>query len=111
MRYVAGALEGESQFFHEGSLVRRSRYRKGKLEGETIDYHAEGHPVQSAHYKANVLHGTLRRYWPNGEAMEEFEYRAGKPVDGPRRFSAKGVQTGLGKGAAMLNRFEKIVRG
>jgi antitoxin component YwqK of YwqJK toxin-antitoxin module len=112
MQFKQGQVEGEALFFNEGSLVRRAVYRKGLLEGEAIDYDREGTKVQSAHYKANLLEGWLRRYWPNGQVMEETQYKQGKPVAKPRRFNSKGAkQAGEEAQASLMQRLEKLVRG
>jgi antitoxin component YwqK of YwqJK toxin-antitoxin module len=112
MHFRQGQVEGEALFFNEGGLVRRAIYRKGLLEGECIDYDREGTRVQSAHYKANLLDGWLRRYWPNGQVMEELQYKQGKPVGKPRRFNSKGAkQAGEAAQASLMQRLEKLVRG
>ena len=112
MRFQQGEIEGETLFFADGDVIRRVPYRKGLIEGEAIDYDREGAKVQTAHYKANLLDGWLRRYWPNGQVMEELKYRQGKPLGKPRRFSLKGSE--IDDEAArmsLMQRLEKLVRG
>jgi antitoxin component YwqK of YwqJK toxin-antitoxin module len=90
MPYVNGELEGLVQFYYEGSVMRRAQYRKGLLHGPSSDYDPQGDLVQECHFEANVLQGRLRRFWPNGEVMEELFYKNGKPVAPPKRYDAKG---------------------
>jgi antitoxin component YwqK of YwqJK toxin-antitoxin module len=112
MKFHAGAPEGEALFMNDGQVVRSAHYRKGLLEGETVDYDRDGAKVQSAVYKANLLDGWLRRYWPNGQVMEEMLYRQGKPAGEPKRFSSKGAeQTLAASQASLMQRLEKLVRG
>jgi len=112
MQFVKGQIEGEAVFLQDGVVVRRAIYRKGLLAGEAIDYDREGAKVQSAHYKANLLDGWLRRYWPNGQVMDELQYRQGKPVGKARRFSSKGTQQAdPADQASLMQRLEKLVRG
>ena len=113
MMYQRGQIEGEALFMHEGEVVRKARYRKGLLDGETIDYDREGTKVQSADYKANLLDGWLRRYWPNGQVMEEMQYRQGKPAGKASRFTSKGAAQKDEAAAqlSLIQRLEKLVRG
>src|SRR3546814_6858403 len=49
------------------------------LEGETLDYARDGSLVQASPYRANLLHGTVRRFGANEQVMEERQYKQGKP--------------------------------
>lgn len=109
--FFQGRLEGEASFMNEGALVRRARFRKGKLEGETTTYDRDGALVQRETYKENLLEGPLTRYWPNGQVMERILYRAGKPVEKPRRFDGKGVELREQPKATLMQRLEQLVRG
>lgn len=112
MQYVLGEIEGEALFFHEGLIVRRANYRHGLLDGETIDYDRDETKIQSAEYSANLLNGWVRRYWPNGQVMEEQQYRQGKPTSKPRRFNSKGAeQNDEAAQQSLMQRLEKLVRG
>jgi hypothetical protein len=63
-------------------------------------------------YRANLLHGPVRRYWPDGRMMEEQSYQKGKPLAPPERFDAEGRR--LAPGAAtpsLLVRLESLFKG
>ncbi|MCW5651898.1 MAG: toxin-antitoxin system YwqK family antitoxin [Ramlibacter sp.] len=112
MEYLHGDIDGEALFFHEGALVRRANYRRGLLEGITIDYDRDEAKIQSAEYKGNLLDGWLRRFWPNGQVMEELLYRQGKPAGKPRRFDRKGAEKDdVDAQLSLMQRLEKLVRG
>ncbi|MBV5297038.1 MAG: toxin-antitoxin system YwqK family antitoxin [Rhodoferax sp.] len=112
MQYVAGQLEGESIYLTEGRVVRRARYRAGLLDGEVVDYGANGAPTQTAQYRANLLNGVLRRFWPNGQVLEEIEYRKGKPVGVARRFDQNGMELVVSQQQpGFMKSLEKLVRG
>ena len=92
--------------------MRKAVYQGGLLEGASVDYDAEGSVVQACVYRANLLHGPLRRYWPDGTLMEEVHYQDGKLVGAPARFDAKGRRTGNHEATpALLERIQKLVRG
>ncbi|HQS00202.1 MULTISPECIES: hypothetical protein [unclassified Polaromonas] len=109
--FFRGEVEGEVLFMNEGEVVRRSQYRKGLLEGETLDYDRDGAVVQKASYRNNLLEGPLTRYWPDGQVMEVLLYRAGKPVGKPRRFDSKGVELRDDAKTSLMKRLEKLVKG
>jgi antitoxin component YwqK of YwqJK toxin-antitoxin module len=112
MPYVNGELEGLVQFYYEGSVMRRAQYRKGMLHGTSSDFDPQGNLVQECHFEANVLQGRLRRFWPNGEVMEELVYKDGKPVAPPKRYDAKGKETDpIGATPSLLDRVQSLVRG
>jgi antitoxin component YwqK of YwqJK toxin-antitoxin module len=80
--------------------------------GESIDFAPDGTIVQSCNYRANLLNGPVRRYWPNGELMEEVMYRDGKPQGAPARYDARGHRTDNAEATpAILERLQKLVRG
>lgn len=113
LRYILGQLDGEATYFAEGRLVRRERYRAGLLEGETQDYGAQPTPCQITPYRANVVHGAVRRFWPNGQLMEEVAYRNGKPAGDVSRFDQAGREI-LAETAAttgLMKHLEKLVKG
>ena len=92
--------------------MRKSNYKEGLLEGESVDFDKQGTIVQTCVYRANVLHGPMRRFWPTGELMEEVVYRNGKPVAPPTRYDAKGRRTDNEAAAPdLLDRLQKLVRG
>jgi antitoxin component YwqK of YwqJK toxin-antitoxin module len=92
--------------------IRRSVYRKGLLHGLSTDFDTQGGVVQECHYEANVLQGTLRRFWPGGELMEEVVYRDAKPVAPPKRYDVKGRETDpVGATPGLLDRLQHLVRG
>jgi antitoxin component YwqK of YwqJK toxin-antitoxin module len=112
LNYVKGQIHGPAEFFHEGVRVRKSNYKEGLLEGESVDFDKQGTIVQTCVYRANVLHGPMRRFWPTGELMEEVVYRNGKPVAPPTRYDAKGRRTDNEAAAPdLLDRLQKLVRG
>ncbi|NHZ83182.1 toxin-antitoxin system YwqK family antitoxin [Massilia sp. CCM 8695] len=107
-----GKLEGEARFYHEGRHVRSAHYRAGLLDGESVDHDARGDVVQRCTYRANVLHGPVRRYWPGGALMEETMYRDGVPDAEPSRFSRRGKRLGNAAAApALLDRVKQLLRG
>jgi len=68
--------------------------------------------VQTVSHQANLPHGPTRRYWPNGELMEEQFHQHGQPVAPPTRFDAKGRLLEARQGtASLLARLEKLIRG
>ena len=112
MQFRKGQIDGPATFFHEGKVVRESHYLGGLLEGEARDFDRDGGLVQVATYKANVLNGALRRYWPGGALMEEVIYREGAPVAPPVRLDAKGRQLDNDEAKpGLLARLEKLVKG
>jgi antitoxin component YwqK of YwqJK toxin-antitoxin module len=112
MQFRKGQIEGPATFFHEGKVVRESHYLGGLLEGEASDFDRDGGLVQVATYRANVLNGTLRRYWPGGALMEEVIYHEGAPVAPPLRLDAKGRQLDNDEAKlGLLARLEKLVKG
>jgi antitoxin component YwqK of YwqJK toxin-antitoxin module len=112
MPYVNGELEGLVQFYNEGSVMRLAHYRKGLLHGTSSDFDNNGDLVQECHFEANVLQGRLRRFWPNGEVMEELFYKDGKPIAPPKRFDAKGKETDpIGATPSLLDRVQTLIRG
>jgi antitoxin component YwqK of YwqJK toxin-antitoxin module len=112
MQFRKGQIEGPATFFHEGKVVRESHYLGGLLEGEASDFDRDGGLVQVATYKANVLNGPLRRYWPGGALMEEVIYRDGVPAAPPVRLDAKGRQLDNDEAKpGLLARLEKLVKG
>jgi antitoxin component YwqK of YwqJK toxin-antitoxin module len=82
------------------------------MDGESIDFDPQGAVVQTCTYRDNLLHGPLRRYWPDGELMEEVLYREGKPVGAPSRYDLKGRRTDNAKATPdVLERLRQLVRG
>lgn len=107
-----GDIQGPAEFFHEGTLVRKSNYKAGLLDGESVDFDQQGSIVQICNYRANLLHGPVRRFWPNGEMMEEVVYREGIPDGPPLRYNPKGERTDNAKATPdILERLQKLVRG
>jgi antitoxin component YwqK of YwqJK toxin-antitoxin module len=112
LNYANGQIQGPAEFFHEDVRMRRSHYKAGLLEGESVDYDRQGKIVQTCVYRANVLHGSMRRFWPGGELMEEVSYRNGVPVDAPVRYDTRGRRTDNAAAAPdLLERLQKLVRG
>jgi antitoxin component YwqK of YwqJK toxin-antitoxin module len=112
LQLLAGQLEGEAQFFHEGRQVRSARYHAGLLEGESGDFDADGQVVQRCAYRANLLHGAVRRYWPDGSLMEEVFYHDGVPLAPPARFDQQGKRIGAAQAPpALIERLKRMVRG
>jgi antitoxin component YwqK of YwqJK toxin-antitoxin module len=111
MTYEAGKLEREAVFMHDGVVVKRARYSKGKLEGETREYAANGALVQSSPYQADLLHGTVRRFAPDGTVMQERLYRQGKPQGEWHAPDAGAPQAGGAPGPRLVKNLEKWVRG
>jgi hypothetical protein len=110
--FAQGKMEGLAEFFHEGRLVRKAHHKGGLLEGESIDFDADGAVVQACSYRANILHGPVRRYWPGGELMEETHYRDGVPTAPPARFDAKGSAVDAsGAPPSLWDRLHRLVRG
>jgi antitoxin component YwqK of YwqJK toxin-antitoxin module len=77
--YEAGLREREGLYVLEGVVVRRMRFYRNKLQGETRDYTADGALVQSSMYQADLLHGKMRRYSADGVMVRERDYVHGKP--------------------------------
>jgi len=68
--------------------------------------------VQRCSYRANLLHGALQRYWPNGALMEETIYQDGVPLAPPTRFDQQGRALGqLDAPPALFERLKRLVRG
>ena len=112
LSFTGGQIHGPAEFFHEGMRVRKSFYKAGLLDGESVDFDLQGGVVQSCSYRANVLHGTVRRYWPNGEIMEELMYRDGIPAAPLLRYDPKGQRTDNAKATPdILERLQKLMRG
>jgi antitoxin component YwqK of YwqJK toxin-antitoxin module len=111
MTYEAGKLEREAVFLHEGVVVRRARYVKGRLEGETREYAASGTLAQSLPYHGDLLHGTARRYAPDGTVTHERVYRLGKPQGDWRALDTAATNADGARGPRMVKQLEKWVRG
>ncbi len=112
-QYRGGLLHGACEYFHEGQRVRLAHYQGGLLEGEVIDYGANGAVLQSCTYRANRLHGPLRRYGPAGELREEVHYEQGVPVGASARVALeRAVAAPAGEAALTLpERLRRWVRG
>jgi antitoxin component YwqK of YwqJK toxin-antitoxin module len=112
LQFSEGVLEGPSEFFHEGQRVRLAHYHRGVLEGESTDFTRDGTAVQTCTYRANRLHGPLRRYWPNGELMQETHYRVGVPYGASIQRDAQGrdIEATAGK-PTWIERVRFWVRG
>jgi CHASE2 domain-containing sensor protein len=77
-----------------------------------LPFDADGAVVQACSYRANILHGPVRRYWPGGELMEETHYRDGVPTAPPARFDAKGSAVDAsGARPSLMDRLHRLVRG
>jgi antitoxin component YwqK of YwqJK toxin-antitoxin module len=112
LHLLAGQLDGEAQFFHEGRMVRSAHYRAGLLEGQSADFDADGQVVQRCTYRANLLHGAVRRYWPDGLVMEEVFYHDGVTLGPPARFDQQGKRIGAPEAPpALIERLKRMVRG
>jgi hypothetical protein len=111
LHHVAGELEGPAEYFHEGRCVRRSHYHQDRLEGESIDFSAAGEVVQTCTYSADLLHGPLRRFWPDGTLMEEIVYEQGVPVGAPVRRDADGRDQDTAQRPSLGDRLQRLVRG
>jgi antitoxin component YwqK of YwqJK toxin-antitoxin module len=112
LQLAGGEIDGPATFFHEGREVRSACYCAGLLEGESVDRDAQGRVVQRCTYRANLLHGPLRRYWPDGALMEEVMYREGVPAGAPASFDQEGRRIGHAEAApALLERVRQLLRG
>ena len=68
--------------------------------------------VQRCTYRANLLCGPVRRYWPNGALMEEVLYRDGLPCGAPTRFNQRGKRLANAEAApVLLERIKQLLRG
>ncbi|CAG4912123.1 toxin-antitoxin system YwqK family antitoxin [Paraburkholderia gardini] len=108
VKYVKGVPDGEALFMHDGVVVRRVRYRLGVLEGESLDYAEDGALSQVSPYRADLLDGTVRRYGPDGQVMQERRYVRGKPQGAWRAISATGDAAAAPR---LTERLERWVRG
>jgi antitoxin component YwqK of YwqJK toxin-antitoxin module len=71
-------FDGESKVWDpSGNLIAEVFYQKGKLEGESLYYHANGKLSQTIPYKNDVIEGTKKVYDFEGNCVGETEYVGG----------------------------------
>jgi hypothetical protein len=68
--------------------------------------------VQSSPYQHDLLHGTVRRFGPDGQLREERRYAKGKPQGDWRNVAAAAPQDdAAGAAPRLVKHLEKWVRG
>jgi antitoxin component YwqK of YwqJK toxin-antitoxin module len=109
---VDGVANGESLTFDEaGRLAARVELVAGQLDGPAAFFDADAQVVQRCSYRATLLHGALRRYWPNGALQEETMYRDGVPLAPPTRFDLQGRALGpAGAASGLFGRLRRLLR-
>lgn len=58
-------------------LASKTGYYKGKLQGEAIQYYADGQLVERRFYDVNRKTGYHEGFWPNGERKFEYFFEKG----------------------------------
>lgn len=70
--YNKGKLEGESIEYHaNGSIYRRRHFHENLLEGIEEIFDNQGTLLECAHYEAGLHHGVTTRYWTSSILMAE----------------------------------------
>ncbi|MBK9175816.1 MAG: hypothetical protein IPM46_05650 [Flavobacteriales bacterium] len=64
--------------FPDGAVSRTMSYRNGAIDGEFIEYHANGQLMEKTMNKAGQVEGTSMEYYPNGKTMESLPYVDGQ---------------------------------
>ncbi len=62
----------------EGTLVAEIRYMKGALEGSSIYYHSNGKIWKDSPYNKNRLHGEVKIYLEDGVLLQTATYQDGE---------------------------------
>ncbi|MEM7175742.1 MAG: hypothetical protein AAF443_07445 [Chlamydiota bacterium] len=68
-----------ARFFDNGKVESISSFDRGFLDGEVKFFYPTGQPKHVAHYKQDVLDGSVIRYHENGEIAFDGEFSEGKP--------------------------------
>lgn len=75
-----GLWSGMEALFHEnGQLASVGARREGRAVGVWLTFDASGARIGEQPYVDGQLHGTARRWSPQGQELESAEYRVGRP--------------------------------
>ena len=106
----------ESYYENSDQLKFTSKYRKGKLHGETKEYFENGEPSEIIKYKKDKPHGKAVYYYENGNVKLRTKYKDGL-LNGDYVYYSengnilekseyeKGLRTGKGEAHYVMNPF------
>lgn len=77
---VHGIIEGDSIFYSAHSILAKSHFENGVLEGPLELFYANGELYSLQKYKNGRWHGQQRFFYPNGKLKTILNYREGKLI-------------------------------
>lgn len=79
INYSAGALEGESYYYHDtGELWKKIYYQKNKIEGLLETFRKDSSLLMQASFCSGERNGPCIRYWKEGGVASEEFFKNGK---------------------------------
>ncbi len=90
MKMVDGALDGEKiDYFADGTLMSVLNFKDGELSGDFLSYHANGNLQIKGQYVAGVKVGLFQEYYSANQKLSEITYNESGELHGTIKYWRK----------------------